>query len=156
MYSESRTVPVGARSGRLPNIKPAGRRPEPRRASQVPFYRPTLEGEEHVTSGARRPRGILPSRISSLCGNIAGCDHGRVPDPLPVQPADRKAVRQKTKGLLAPKSASQLICKENKTTCAIAVREGFGWWPRHNNLARILLHRRPTAIRCRSCFCAML
>ena len=61
----------------------------------------------------------------------------------------------KTKDLLAPKSAIQLVCKENKTTRAIAVWEGFGRWPRRNSLARIFVHRRPTAIRCRSCFCVM-
>ena len=45
--------------------------------------------------------------------------------------------------------------QRNKTTRAIAVREGFGWWPRHNNLARSSVHSTTTTIQCRSCFCAM-
>jgi hypothetical protein len=45
--------------------------------------------------------------------------------------------------------------QRKKATRAIAVREGFGWWPRHSNIPRNLVLRRLTAIRCRSCFCAM-
>src|SRR5882672_7970397 len=116
---------------------------------------PSAESTRSLAVNFRQGKDFIDETWTKTCMGVALGDGAARYVAHGSRTAKRQSLRQETKDLLAPKSAIQLICKENKTTRAIAVREGFGRWPRHDSLACIFVHRRPTAIRCRSCFCVM-